>query len=326
VTVRIGLIGLGNWGGRLANALATVDDVELTACFARTSERRAAFAAEHGCVAVGSMEELFDSVDGVLIATPHSTHVALIEAAASAGVHIMVEKPLTLSVSDGRRAIAAAEGAGVLLQVAHYRRRFAPVRRIKAMIEAGEIGTLLQVDGHFSKPIGYDSRRPWRNDPAEQPAGAMTALGVHTTDDLMYLAGPIRRLWALSSSTLGDTALDDATTVLLEFGSGVQGTMRMAQSTPTVATVSVFGTKAAARSDDDGHRLFTTSLPDDAWAEQHIDSVDGVAANLSAFVHSVRTGEHPETDGLAGLRVVAVMEGIVASSAAGGVAVDVAIE
>lgn len=326
MTVRLGLIGLGNWGGRLARAITTLDGVDLTTCFARTPDRREAFAAERGCKAAGSMDELFEAVDGVLIATPHSTHVELVEAAAASGTHIMVEKPLSLTVAEGRRAIAAAEAGGVLLQVAHYRRRFSPIRLMKAMIEAGELGTILQVDGHFSKPIGFDPKRPWRNDPSEAPAGAMTALGVHTADDLMYLVGPIRRLWALSGSTLLDTNLDDAGSVLLEFESGIQGTMRMAMSTPTVATVSVFGTKGAARSEDDGHRLFTTSLPDDRWEEHPVEPVDGVAANLAAFAESVRTGAQPETDGLAALRVVAVMEGIVASAAAGGAAVEVGVD
>lgn len=326
MTVRLGLIGLGNWGGRLARATAGLDGIELTTCFARTETHRRTFAAEHGCHPAGSLDELLASVDGVLIATPHSTHVDLVEAAAAAGTHVMVEKPLALTVAEGRRAISAAETAGVLLQVAHYRRRFTPVRRMKAMIEAGELGTVLQVDGHFSKPIGFDRRRPWRNDPTEAPAGAMTSLGVHTADDLMFLAGPIRRLWALSGSTLPGTDLDDAGSVLLEFDSGVQGTMRMAMSTPTVATVSVFGTEGAARSEDDGHRLFTTKLPDDVWEERPVDPVDGVAANIAAFAECVRTGRPPETDGLSALRVVAVMEGIVASAAAGGAPVDVGVD
>jgi predicted dehydrogenase len=323
MTVRLGLVGLGNWGKRLARAIDTVDDAELVACFARTPAAREAFGAEMGCWPAGSLRELFDAVDGVLIATPHSTHVRLIEAAAASGTHIMCEKPLALHVADGRRAIAAADAAGVLLQVAHYRRRFAPIRRMKAMLEAGEFGTLLQIDGHFSKPFGPDPNRPWRDLPDEAPAGAMTALGVHTVDDMLYLAGPAKRLWALSSNTLPGSKLDDATTVLLEFHSGVHGTLRSSLRTPTVAGIGVYGTAGAARSEDDGHRLFTSFLPDDDWTDVPVEPVDGVAANIAAFVDSVRTGEPPETDGHAALRVVAIMEAIVESAGAGGRAVEV---
>ena len=318
MTVRLGLVGLGNWGKRLTRAVGTVEGADLVACFARTPATRGAFAAEMGCDAAGSLDELFDSVDGVLIATPHTTHVDLVETAAASGTHIMCEKPLALTVEDGRRAVAAAEAAGVLLQVAHYRRRFSPIRRMKTLLETGELGTLLQIDGHFSKPFGPDPNRPWRDLPDEAPAGAMTALGVHTADDMLYLAGPLKRLWALSSNTLPGSDLDDATTVLLEFESGVQGTLRTSLRTPTVAGVGVYGTAGAARSEDDGHRLFTSFLPDDDWTEVPIDPIDGVAANIAAFVECIRTGTQPETDGHAALQVVAIMEAIVESAARGG--------
>ncbi len=324
MTTRLGLVGLGNWAKRLTRAIESIEGAELSACFARTPATREAFAAHTGCVPATSLDELFDRVDGVLIATPHSTHVALVEAAAATGTHVMCEKPLSLTVAEGRRAVDAAAAAEVLLQVAHYRRRFAPIRRIKAMLDAGDLGVLLQVDGHFSKPFGPDPNRPWRDEPDEAPAGAMTALGVHTADDLLYLAGPLRRLWAMSTNTLPGSSLDDATSVLLDFESNVQGTLRTSLRTPTVATVAVFGTMAAARSEDDGRRLFTASLPDDTWVERPIEPVDGVAANIAAFVNSIRTGEPPETDGEAALAVVAVMEAIVESAAGGGCPVDVA--
>jgi predicted dehydrogenase len=120
------------------------------------------------------------------------------------------------------------------------------------------------------------------------------------------------------------SALDDATTLLLDFESGVQGTLRTSLRTPTVATIGAFGSKGAARSEDDGHRLFTSVLPSDEWIEQSVDPIDGVAANVAAFVDCVRTGERPETDGEAGLRVVAVMQAIVASADAGGAPVALA--
>ncbi|MDH3499959.1 MAG: Gfo/Idh/MocA family oxidoreductase [Acidimicrobiia bacterium] len=325
MTVRLGLVGLGNWGKRLTNAVAAVDGAELTACFARTATTREAFAAEVGCRAAHSLEDLLETVDGVLIATPHSSHVPLVEAAAASGTHVMCEKPLALDVADGCKAVAAADAAGVLLQVAHYRRRFAPVRRMKAMLDAGEFGTLLHVDGHFSKPFGPDPIRPWRDLPDEAPAGAMTALGVHTVDDLLYLTGPLQRLWALSSNTLPGSDLDDATTALLEFESGVQGTIRTSLRTPTVASVGVYGTAGAARSEEDGHRLFCSFLPDDDWVEHPVEPVDGVVANIAAFVDCIRTGTQPETNGHAGLAVVAVMAAIVESAAAGGAGVTIEV-
>lgn len=326
MTVRLGLIGLGNWGRRLAAAVADTDGARLSACYSRSPERRVRFGEEFAVPPVASLDEMWDAVDGVVIATPHSTHVELVTAAAAGGVHVMCEKPLALSTADGHRAIAAADAAGVWLQVAHYRRRFAPIRRMRAMIERNELGTLLQVDGHFSKPFGPDPARPWRDRPDEAPAGAMTALGVHTVDDMLFLAGPIASVSALSARLLDDSSLDDATTALLHFESGVQGSLRTSLRTPTVASVAAFGSAGAAKSSDDGRRLFTSSLPDDVWIEHDVQPTDGVADNIAAFVASVRDGTPPETDGRAGLAVVAVMEAIVESAAGGGTPVGVTSE
>ena len=145
------------------------------------------------------------AIDGVIVATPHTTHVDLVTTIADAGKHIMVEKPLALNEADGQRCAQAARKAGILLQVAHYRRRLTATRKLKAMLDAGEIGRLHYIETAFNRPFGPDPKRPWRDTETEAPAGAMTALGIHMLDNLLYLGGPIRRLMALS------TVLDPST-------------------------------------------------------------------------------------------------------------------
>ena len=84
--VRLGSIGLGWWGGVLANGARSSGRAEIVGCFARTPEARANFADEHGCRTFDTIEELLASdVDGVLIATPHTTHADLVVAAAQPG-------------------------------------------------------------------------------------------------------------------------------------------------------------------------------------------------------------------------------------------------
>ena len=103
--VRLAVVGVGWWGGVLADGVAAGDDAELVACFARTPEAREKFASERGVRAASSYEELLadDQVEGVLLATSHVSHADLIEQAAAAGKHVFVEKPFTLTVEDGKR-------------------------------------------------------------------------------------------------------------------------------------------------------------------------------------------------------------------------------
>lgn len=326
--VQLGIVGLGNWGGRLARTVAKVGGARLATCFARTPERRNAFAEEHGCVPVESFEKFLadETIDGVLVATPHTTHADIVTAIANAGKAIMVEKPLALTVKDARRCVAAARDAGVILQVAHYRRLLTATRRVKAMLDAGELGRLHHIETNFSRPFGPDPKRPWRDEENEAPAGAMTALGVHMVDNLFYLGGPIRRLAALSSVLDPSTPLDDMTSVLFEFESGAHAVLNTSLRLPFVATTAVHGDKASAWSELDGARLYVQKAGEEERHEIGVEPVDGVVANITAFVENVRLGRTPETDGEAGLKVVAVLDAIQRSAAADGAFVELELD
>jgi len=326
--IRLGIVGLGNWGGRLARTVAKVDGAELATCYARTPERREAFAKEHGCVAVDSFEQFLadETINGVLVATPHTTHADLVTAIAVAGKNIMVEKPLALTLKDAKRCVEAARNAGVLLQVAHYRRLLTATRRIKAMLDAGELGRLHHIETNFSRPFGPDPKRPWRDEETEAPAGAMTALGVHMVDNLFYLGGPIRRLAALSSVLDSSTPLDDMTSALFEFESGAHAVMNTSLRLPFVASTVAHGDKASAWSELDGARFYVQKIDEEERREITVEPVDGVVANIAAFVDNVRAGREPETNGEAGLKVVTVLEAIQRSAAADGAFVDLEID
>jgi predicted dehydrogenase len=153
-TIGLGLVGLGWFGAVLADRAKATGVSHVVSCFARSPEARTAFAEANGCNAAESMEAMLEdpAVDGVLIATPHSTHPELVERAAAAGKHIFVEKPIALTVAGARRAIAGAQKAGVVLQIGHNRRRQPANRRIKAMLDAGDLGTVMQLEGSHSAP------------------------------------------------------------------------------------------------------------------------------------------------------------------------------
>ena len=78
--VNLGIIGLGNWGSKLANSLQKIPEANLISCFARTQKKREDFANKHNCIAKDSLDKLLDDkdLDGVIISTPHSTHKDLI--------------------------------------------------------------------------------------------------------------------------------------------------------------------------------------------------------------------------------------------------------
>jgi predicted dehydrogenase len=311
--VGLGLVGLGWWGGVLAESVGRSGSARIVSCFARSEDARASFADRFGCRAAPSLEALLDDRDlvGVLLATPHSTHVGLIEAAAAAGKHVFVEKPLALTVAEANRAAAAAERAGVVLQVGHNRRRQPANRRIKAMIDAGDLGTVFQLEGTHSMPSGFKPNLPaWRSDPDECPFGGMTGLGVHTIDTFHYFMGPARRLTAFSARIEGFLALDTATTVVLEYGGGVLGSVSTSYFASPTIKLGVLGSEASAWNEEDGARLFTQLRTEPSRTERDVEAIDTLVDELEEFARCIRGEAEPETGAMAGVEVALVLEGM----------------
>jgi predicted dehydrogenase len=315
--VRVASVGLGRWGSALASRAPKQLDV--VTCFARTPETREEFAQQHGCDQASSWEQVLEDprVEAVLVATPHSTHPTLVEQAAEAGKHVFVDKPFTLTVAEGKRAVRACESAGVVLQVGHNRRRQPGTRRLKQLVEAGDLGIPHYAEANLSYPKGLNPRSGWRGDPEESPAGGMTGLGVHMADNLIYLFGSPSRLAGFSRKIAGVGTLDDATTVTLEFPDGPLAFLATSMVIPDIARTAVFGTEAAAWNEVDGERFYFQAVGEKERSEQPVDTIDTVAEELAEFAECVRTGGRPEVGGPEALEVVAVLEGVVEAAKTG---------
>ena len=323
--VRVGIVGLGWWGRRLCKGAADSNALEVVSCYARTAASREAFAQELGIRSAASFEELLadPDVEAIMLATPHSTHADQIVQAAAHGKHVFVEKPFTLTVAEGVRANQAAIDGGIVLQVGHNRRRQPVNRRIRQMIDAGELGMLHLLQGTVTVPKDQVPRPGWRSEPSESPVGGMTALAIHLVDTYRYLAGPIERVSVLSKQLWGAGRLDDITVVALEFARGPLGYIGTSIVLPRTHSFAVMGTSAIAYSDDDGEHLFVQGKDDTDRTLVATEPLDTIADELAEFGRVVREGGRPETGGPEALHAVAVLEAVVESDRRGGGVVDV---
>jgi predicted dehydrogenase len=317
--VRLGSIGLGWWGSELATAAAKCGAATVISSFARSEQARAEFASRHGCESALTLDELLadPGMDGVIIATSHQSHRELVEAAAAAGKHIFVEKPLATSVEDAVACVRAAERAGVVLQVGHQRRRAAANRRIRSMLDEGELGEVVSVVAHHSVPNGY--RMPdgaWRWDPQQSPLGSMTSLGVHQIDNMHYLVGPISRVGALSRAGRG-RPIDEATVLAMEFENGSLATLTTSFFTPVVEEIALFATEAAVFNGDGGRTLHLQKTGEAERRPIALEPVDPLVEQLADFAGALRGETTVETDGRVGLAVVAVLEAAIEATHSG---------
>lgn len=314
--VRLASIGLGWWGSTLAAATAASEEAVLETCFARSEEARNGFAEKHGCRVAGSIDEIWSNpdIDGVLIATPHTTHAQLIEEAASAGKHVFVEKPMTLDVASAKKAIEAASAAGVVLQVGHNKRRQTGNRFLHEKVSDGSLGQIQHIETNISVPVAFKPDLPeWRQTREELPAGGMTPLGVHMLDTIHYLGGDVKRVYAMSRRVSDLLEVDDVTTILFELESGAGAYLATLMAVPNVTTVAALGTEGAAWSEADGAHAFIQKRGEPYRTEVPVTTIDTIHDEIDEFANCIRTGDEPETGAKEGLAVMEVFEALLRS-------------
>jgi predicted dehydrogenase len=319
--VRVAAVGIGWWSGELANTIPRGTNLALVTCATRSPEKRAAFAAKYGCRQADSYEAVLkdSQVEGVLLTTPHTLHAQHVIAAAEAGKHVFVEKPFTLTLADARRAAEACRRAGVVLAVGHGRRRQGANRALKALIQDGALGRVVQIEANISSNSGFNMKPGgWRTDSREQPAGAMTGLGIHHVDTYQYLLGPIARVSAFSARQVLSVEIYDTTGIVFEFASGVLGYLGtgfvVANRTNWLA---VHGTEGQAFAEGEASRLSLQKKGDSKPTPVPVQSADWIAEQLAEFGRCVREGGRPEVSGEEGTANVAVLEAIIESTKTG---------
>jgi len=232
VTIGFGIIGTGMMGGTYAEALRTgTPHARLVAV---TGGRRAgALAAEYGVPADPDVETLLarPDVDAVVIATPHTTHLPLSLAAAAAGKHVYLEKPMALSVAECDAIIEACRAAGVRLTVASQSRYNDISIRAKQLIDDGTVGPI-RFFRVTSPTVGWDVPADgWFVDPRE--GGAYLDWGPHGCDTLRWFTGSeATQAFGMMGNFGGIPAVDPSAMVSYRLASGAMAQLWMSYEIP----------------------------------------------------------------------------------------------
>ena len=323
-------IGLGWWGAEHAAATQGKSELlRIEACHTDSGDRAADaaamrdFADRYDARPFARFDELLadQTIDAVIITTPHSRHVPQIIAAAEAGKHVFVEKPLALSLESGRSALDACRKQGVVLAVGHNRRFMSALTVIKNLVEEGALGTILHAEAHFSWPGGLTYPKGyWRADPAEAPAGAMTATCIHMIDSFAYLLGPIERVIAAHTKhravALG---IDDTTSFLVEFQSGPTGYIGGTIAAPDMTSLNVYGSAASiyAGIDEEQVTLHRALGPREALPIEPVEQAETLRLELEEFARACAGDGRFRVDPEDALRNVAVMEAAITAIRSG---------
>jgi predicted dehydrogenase len=316
-TIRVGVVGLGYWGPNLARNLAAIPGCEVSwLCDASEQARAKLERSFPGARSTEVIGDLLDDehLDAVVLATPVPTHADLAIAVAEAGKHCFVEKPLATTAADAERAVAAAESAGRTLMVGHLLEYHPAVARLKELIDGEELGELYYIYGNR---LNLGKLRADEN--------ALWSLGAHDVSVALHLIGEEPQECLAQGASYVRPGVQDVVFCYLRFPSGIVAHLHLSWLDPhKERRLTVVGARRMATFDDmqiEGKlTIYDKGFDEDtrSWGEYiarsgdtfspRIPNVEPLRIECEHFIHCVRTGEVPRSDGRSGLRVVRVLE------------------
>ena len=348
--LRFGIVGPGKVAQIHADALARIPGVRLAAVAGRNEARAAAIAGPHGARVDPSLEVLIErgGVDAVIVCTPHPMHAEQAIAAATAGLHVVIEKPMALTPEDCQAMIAAADSAGVMLSIIGQRRWYAPVRRMKEAIEGGRIGTpaLATLEMLGWRGPEYYAMDLWRGTRTGEGGGVLVNQAIHNLDLAVWFLGPALAVdsW-ITNVNHPEIEVEDSAVALVRFASGAVGTIVASNSQrPGLYTrIHAHGQSGASVGvKTDGGSMFVAGVSKPSIATLDLWTIPGEEAMISQWnrddraaldgvdlashhhelqlrdiVGAIQEGRRAQVTGVDGLHAVDLMAAIYQASASG---------
>jgi predicted dehydrogenase len=331
----IAQIGFGYWGPNLSRNLSTVARSGWRYLVEVSPDRRAKAAELYPQINVVDQVELAladDEVGAVVVATPAASHAALARQALLAGKHVFVEKPLALAAADAYELAALADRSGLVLMVGHTFEYVPAVRKMKELIDAGEVGDVLYL---HSQRLNLGR--------IQSDINAFWSIGPHDVSIANYLLGTGPQWVSARGARYLHAEVEDVTFVTCGYPGGVLAHMHVSWLDPSKtrrttvvgsqrmlvyddldadARLKIFD-KGADRLDADAYGAWQYRLRDGAMQVPSLPMVEPLTEELSHFLDCARTGKRPLTDGWNGAAVVAVLEAVDASLRQDGARIEV---
>ncbi len=332
--LRFGLVGTGVGADFIARALQVLRGegvAELVAVAGRRGAKAEEFARKHGARRwYASFDQLLadPEVEAVAISTPHYLHFPQAVAAIEAGKHVLVDKPMAVSLREADEMVRRAERRGVALGVV-LEYRFDPVvERVKGCVDRGELGRLILGEAvvEWFRTQEYYAGSDWRGRWATEGGGALINQAIHTVDLLLWLMGDVEELWAYAGTYAHDIEVEDLAVAALRFRSGALGVVQASTATyPGFPTrLEVHGTEGAAVIEGGALKLLVTRGGAaeraeglrglESWARPEAVPIENHVRLLRDFALAARGGGRPRVDGREGRRSLEVIRAIYASS------------
>lgn len=336
-----GIIGCGLISHFHAKAIEEVRGAKLTACVSSRFEAAEKLSKQYGGTAYQDLDVMLadPAVDIVTICTPSGAHLEAAVAAANAGKHVIVEKPLEITLKRCDKIIQACQKNDVVLSTIFPSRFHAASQTLKKAIEAGKFGTLTLGDAYVKwfRTQEYYDQGQWRGTWALDGGGALMNQAIHSVDLLTWLMGPVAELTA-QTATLAHQRIEveDVATASLRFENGALGVVEATTAAfpGALKRIEIHGSQGTAVIEEEDIKTWqfaNMSAQDKKIAEEFggRTKTGGGAADPAAIGHeahahqfrdvvkAIRKGATPAIDGNEGRRSVEIILAIYQAAESG---------
>lgn len=337
--VGFAIAGAGMIGRFHCEAVRAIEDAELVGVCDVVEDRARALAEEFG--ARGHFTDVHDlarveGVDVVVVGVPSGLHHATALAAIEAGRHVIVEKPIDITLERADAMITAAREAGVLLSVVSQKRYEPASQHLKAAVDSGRFGRIAFADVSVKwwRTPEYYARGGWKGTKAMDGGGALINQSVHQIDLLQWIMGPARSVYGRIDTRVHQIEAEDTAAAVVEFECGALGVIQgsTASYPGHPASLSVTGERGSARLEDGSltEWKFAGEEQLEAGVLARFSGVSGSGggdpASISSRGHelqfrdvidALRTGRAPLSDGEGGRRALELILAVYESSERG---------
>ncbi len=328
--MRIGLVGTGAISHKHAESYSAIG-YELAYCSNRGRAKGEAFAAQYGCEFVADYRKLCakPDIDFVDVCTFPDSHLSICRHAAANGKHVLLQKPMALTIEDCRTMIGICTDADVRLGVVSQHRFDDSAMFLKKALGEGRLGRILQVDGYvkWHRPQSYYDP-PGKGAWSVEGGGALINQGIHTADVMQYLAGPVCRTcaqWQLAAHHRMEA--EDWVSAVLVYASGATGVLQASTAAwpgyperieihGTQGTAIITGDRLTAWDveGDPGEDAPLATGVDSGAADPMAISIENLQRQLVDFGEAARSGAEPLVNGEEGLAALRLVLGVYESA------------
>lgn len=299
--IGVGIAGLGNISDVHAQAVTQSDKGRLVSACSSSKDKVREFSDKHRIKGYTSYSEFLShpDLDLVSVCTPTGTHLNFAETAAEAGKHIVVEKPVEVSLDRAKRLIDCCRSNDVKLAVIYQSRFTEDAINMKNALKRGDIGDIFMVNASVKwyRDQEYYTSAPWRGTLLLDGGGAVINQSIHTIDLLQWMLGDADTIHAFKGTfTHGAIEGEDNAVASFRLDSGIIGTFAASTSVtpPLPRKIEIHGSRGTAILDDSTFRLTNTDTDTSSGKARPAEAASGSASPLANFKAEAHTNQFNE--------------------------------